>query len=70
MIGGFHEAVTSHLFVTLGKTLAPQWLFVAGDFFPRGNVDTTIVFESAGKRPAGTDLLIGPLVPHCRSYTG
>jgi 7-cyano-7-deazaguanine reductase len=69
MIGAFHETVTSHLFVTLGKTLAPQWIFVAGDFFPRGNVDTTIVFESPGIRPAGADLLIGPLVPHCRSYT-
>lgn len=70
MIGTFHETVIAHLFATLSNTLAPQWLFIAGDFFPRGNVDTTVVFETPGvKRPAGADLLIGPLVPHCRSFT-
>jgi 7-cyano-7-deazaguanine reductase len=67
MTGAFHEAVTSHLFETLKKTLSPQWIVVIGAFFPRGNVDTTVVFETPGKRPAGADLLIGHLVPHSGS---
>jgi 7-cyano-7-deazaguanine reductase len=69
MVGAFHEAVTAHLFATLKKTLAPQWLLVVGDFFPRGNVDTTVVFETKGKRPVGADLLIKPNVPRCRGYS-
>lgn len=69
MIGAFHEAVTAHLFFALKKTLAPQWLLVAGDFLPRGNVDTTVVFETRGKRPACAGLLIKHLVPHCRSFS-
>jgi 7-cyano-7-deazaguanine reductase len=68
MVGAFHEAVTSHLFATLKDLLSPRWLLVAGDFFPRGNVNTTVVFETPGGRPAGADLLLGPLVPHCRSF--
>lgn len=69
MTGAFHEAVTAHLFTTLKRTLAPKWLLVIGDFFPRGNVDTTVVFETPSKRPPGADLLIGPLSPHCRSFS-
>jgi len=65
MIGTFHETVTSHFFEELKRVLNPQWLLVAGDFFPRGNVDTTVVFETPSKRPAGADLLIAPLKPHC-----
>jgi 7-cyano-7-deazaguanine reductase len=68
MIGAFHEAVTAHFFEELKRTLAPQWLFIAGDFFPRGNVDTTVVFETPSKRPAGADILIGNLYPHCQSF--
>jgi 7-cyano-7-deazaguanine reductase len=68
MIGAFHEAVTSHLFETLKTLLAPRWLLVVGDFSPRGNVDTTIVFETETKRPAGADLLIDPVVPRCKSF--
>lgn len=68
MIGAFHEAVTSHLFETLKTLLAPQWLLVVGDFSPRGNVDTTIVFETETKRPAGADLLIDPVVPRCKGF--
>jgi len=66
MVGAFHEAVTSHLFDTLQQTLKPRWLLVAGDFLPRGNVDTTVVFETPGSRPAGADLLIGTLKPGCK----
>ncbi|MBN2036200.1 MAG: NADPH-dependent 7-cyano-7-deazaguanine reductase QueF [Chitinispirillaceae bacterium] len=68
-IGAFHEAVTSHLFETVKKLLAPQWLLVAGDFFPRGNVDTTIVFETATGRPAGADLLMSHLPARCRDFS-
>jgi 7-cyano-7-deazaguanine reductase len=70
MIGAFHEAVTSFLFETLEKLLAPRWLVVVGDFFPRGNVDTTVIFESNGTRPGGADLLIGHLPPRCREFSG
>jgi 7-cyano-7-deazaguanine reductase len=57
MIGTFHETVTFHLFETLKNILQPQWLLVAGDFFPRGNVNTTVLFETPGERPAGADIL-------------
>jgi 7-cyano-7-deazaguanine reductase len=67
MVGAFHEAITAHLFNTLNDLLAPQWLLLVGDFFPRGNVDTTVVFETPVPRPSGADLLIGPIVPRCRS---
>ena len=66
MIGTFHETVTAHLFETLKTLLHPSWLLVTGDFFPRGNVNTTVVFETTGPRPAGADLLIDTLQPHCR----
>ncbi len=65
MVGAFHESITFHLFQTLENILKPAWLLVAGDFFPRGNVDTKIVFESDSPRPKGADLLICPL--HYRS---
>jgi len=68
MIGTFHETVTSHLFTTLNNVLNPKWLMVAGDFFPRGNVDTTVVFETPTERPSGADLLITPLQPYCKSF--
>jgi 7-cyano-7-deazaguanine reductase len=68
MIGTFHETVTSFLFETLKKQLKPKWLLLAGDFFPRGNVDTTVVFETPGARPAGVDLLLNPLNPHCKGF--
>jgi 7-cyano-7-deazaguanine reductase len=70
MLGAFHEAVTAFLFETLDKLLAPRWLVVIGDFFPRGNVDTTIVFETKTARPGGADLLIGRLPPRCRDFSG
>jgi 7-cyano-7-deazaguanine reductase len=67
MIGAFHEAVTVHLFETLKTLLAPQWLLVVGAFSPRGNVDTAVLFETPTKRPQGVDLLIGPIIPQCKS---
>ncbi|NLP03411.1 MAG: NADPH-dependent 7-cyano-7-deazaguanine reductase QueF [Fibrobacter sp.] len=62
MVGTFHETVTWHLFETIKKLLEPKWLLVTGDFYPRGNVDTTVVFEY-GNRPDGADLLVGRLEP-------
>lgn len=61
MVGAFHEAVTFHLFETLKTLLSPQWLLIIGEFSPRGNVDTTVVFETPVERPAGADLLITPV---------
>lgn len=68
MIGTFHEAVTSHLFATINDILKPQWAMVIGDFFPRGNVDTTVVFETSTPRPSEADVLIGRRQPHCRTF--
>lgn len=68
MIGTFHETVTYHLYTTLNNLLKPKWLLVVGDFFPRGNVDTTVVFESKTERPTGADVLIGSLACRARSF--
>jgi 7-cyano-7-deazaguanine reductase len=68
MVGTFHETVTHHLFTTLENLLKPKWLLVAGDFFPRGNVNTTVVFESDKPRPKGTDVLLAPFSPHTRTF--
>lgn len=57
-IGTFHEAVTHHLFTTLKDLLKPKWLLLKGDFFPRGNVSTTILFETDSARPVGADVLL------------
>lgn len=69
MIGTFHETVTSFLFSTIKSLLAPQWALLAGDFFPRGNVATTIVFETGGKRPQGVDVLLKDYSPRCRTFS-
>ncbi|MBN1309541.1 MAG: preQ(1) synthase [Chitinispirillaceae bacterium] len=70
MVGAFHEALTHHLYATLEEVLKPAWLLVAGDFFPRGNVDATVVFESPSSRPKGVDLLIAPLRERTRGFDG
>ena len=66
MVGTFHETATRHLFETLKTVLSPKWMVVAGDFLPRGNVDTTVLFETPTARPAGADLLIAPFTARCR----
>lgn len=65
MVGTFHETVTHHIFEALKKELDPKWMMVIGDFLPRGNVDTTVVFETDTPRPAGADVLIGKVDPYC-----
>jgi 7-cyano-7-deazaguanine reductase len=57
MIGTFHETVSNHLFATVKKLIKPKWLLLAGDFFPRGNVNTTVILEE-GRRPQTADILI------------
>jgi 7-cyano-7-deazaguanine reductase len=61
MVGTFHETVTGHLFGTLKTLLSPKWMLLAGKFYPRGNVDTTVLFETDGPRPNGVDFLVGDL---------
>lgn len=65
MVGAFHEAVTHHIFTTVNNVLDPKWSMVIGDFLPRGNVDTTVVFEQGADRPRSADILIGSNNPHC-----
>jgi 7-cyano-7-deazaguanine reductase len=68
MIGTFHETVTSHLFNVVLKLLAPKWALLAGDFFPRGNVNTTVLFETPTPRPKAADALLKKYAPHCRTF--
>ncbi len=67
MIGTFHETVTAHLFETICTVLEPRWALIVGDFLPRGNVDTSIVFETPVERPVGADLLCNTIIPRCKS---
>lgn len=69
MVGAFHETVAAHLFSTLKRVLAPQWLLLVCDFFPRGNVDTSVVFETPTTRPVGVDCLLDPFLPKCKETT-
>ncbi|ERP38797.1 preQ(1) synthase [Chitinivibrio alkaliphilus] len=70
MIGTYHEEVTHFIFTHLCEQLSPTWAMVTGDFFPRGNVDTTVVFETPVQRPHGADTLLLRHTPHTRSYHG
>jgi 7-cyano-7-deazaguanine reductase len=56
MVGTFHETVGAHLFNTLTDILQPRWLLLVNDFSPRGNVHTTVVFETKSARPASADI--------------
>jgi 7-cyano-7-deazaguanine reductase len=67
MIGTFHETVISFLFEKVKKSLAPRWLLLAGDFFPRGNVNTTIIFET-GTRPEAAVFLVKKYQPYSRTF--
>ncbi len=69
MIGTFHETVTSFLFSEIKKALSPKWALLAGDFFPRGNVNTTVVFETSTPRPRGAETLLRDYAPHCRGFS-
>jgi 7-cyano-7-deazaguanine reductase len=68
MIGTFHETVSAHLFKTLTTLLKPRWALLAADFFPRGNVNTTLVFETPSSRPTGADLLMRDYSAHTKTF--
>ncbi len=68
MIGTFHETVTDYIFGEVVRQLDPKWAMVVGDFFPRGNVDTTVVLETETPRPASADIVMMKKAPHGRSF--
>jgi len=68
MVGTFHETVTNHIFNEVVARLNPRWAMVVGDFFPRGNVDTTVVLETETPRPSSADIVMGWKRPHSRSF--
>ncbi|MGM0443519.1 MAG: preQ(1) synthase [Fibrobacterota bacterium] len=70
MVGTFHETVTQFIFSTVEEKIAPKWAMVIGDYFPRGNVDTTIVLETESPRPLSMDPLLTGKAPHSRSFHG
>lgn len=70
MVGTFHETVTNHIFNTVVETLNPKWAMIVGDYFPRGNVDTTVVIEMDSDRPRSADCVINSNKPHSRSFHG
>jgi 7-cyano-7-deazaguanine reductase len=70
MVGTFHETVTAHIFNTVCGKLDPRWALLVGDFLPRGNVDTTVIFETKGPRPREADFLVGGLPPRCKATEG
>ena len=70
MVGTFHETVTNHIFNTVVEELKPRWAMVVGDFFPRGNVDTTVVLEMDAQRPVAAHSIIIGNTPHSRSFHG
>ena len=69
MVGTFHETLTAHLFITVTTLLSPRWLMLAGDFFPRGNVNTTVVFETDTPRPSAAGMVLKNYSPHCRTFS-
>jgi 7-cyano-7-deazaguanine reductase len=68
MVGTFHETITLFLFNEIQKALSPKWALIAGDFFPRGNVNTTVVFETPTPRPKAAQSLLKDYLPHCRGF--
>jgi 7-cyano-7-deazaguanine reductase len=67
-IGTFHERVVNFLFDELNKNLSPKWLRVVGDFFPRGNVNTTVVVESPNDRPDCAESVFEKSKSHARGF--
>ncbi|MCL2845120.1 MAG: preQ(1) synthase [Chitinivibrionia bacterium] len=67
-LGTFHERVINFLFDELNKQLEPKWLRVVGDFFPRGNVNTTVVVESPNGRPQCAESVFENSKSHARGF--
>jgi 7-cyano-7-deazaguanine reductase len=68
-VGTFHESVINFLFNELNEKLQPRWLRVVGDFFPRGNVNTTVVIESPNGSPACAESVFENSKSHARSFS-
>ena len=47
--GTFHEAVTNKILDDLVGACRPRWMKVAGDFYVRGGIHTTVSAEHIGK---------------------
>ena len=47
--GTFHEAVTNKILDDLVGSCRPRWMKVAGDFYVRGGIHTTVSAEHIGK---------------------
>jgi len=67
-IGTFHEAVINRIFNTLNEILEPQWLRIVGDFFPRGNVNTTVCIETETPAPRCVEYLFESTRSHARTF--
>ncbi|MDR0304739.1 MAG: hypothetical protein LBH98_08255, partial [Chitinispirillales bacterium] len=67
-IGTFHERAINFIFAELTRNLSPRWLRVVGNFFPRGNVNTTVVVESPTSRPACAESVFENLKSHVREF--
>ncbi len=68
MVGTFHETVTNHIFNEVVERLDPKWAMVVGDFFPRGNVDTTVVLEMDTDRPRSADIVMAKKIAHSKGF--
>jgi 7-cyano-7-deazaguanine reductase len=68
MVGTYHEAVTDFIFTTVKETIAPKWALLLGDFFPRGNVDTSVVLETPTPRPVSASTLFSDTTPHSTGF--
>jgi len=67
-LGTFHERVVNFLFDELNTQLSPKWLRVVGDFFPRGNVNTTVAIESPIGRPQCAESVFEAAKSHARGF--
>ena len=47
--GAFHEAVTNKILDDLVSACRPRWMKVAGDFYVRGGIHTTVSAEHIGR---------------------
>jgi 7-cyano-7-deazaguanine reductase len=69
MVGTFHETVTNYIYHRVHMLVKPLWILVVGDFFPRGNVNTTIFEESdPDLRPASSVFAVKKYDQHARSF--
>ena len=70
-LGTFHESAVNFIYNELSQKLDPLWLRVVGDFFPRGNVNTTVVVESPSgtvARPSCAESVFEANKSHARSF--